>query len=455
MMFIYQLTTFVYVFGTIRLTQASISPILSLKLSDGSEVENYRKIWALIAVGSNGWINYRHQAGACHAFHVLRDHGVADENIILMMYDDIANHKENPNPGKIFNRPGGPNVYDGVKIDYSGSDVTPENFLAVLQGDANSVKGGSGRVIESTSSDRIFIYYVDHGGTGLIEFPNAILTVKDLNDALRSMHEKRKYHQILFYMEACEGGSMFKNVLPINISVYAVTSANEHESAWGCYCDGVGPHMPCLGDVFSVSWMENADVSDLRTEKLKTQVGIARKAAILSHVMEYGNVSISEQYASNFEGWKQRSRSAQLFSDPKKGLSMMPVREIPIMMLRKKLKTLRRPHEKSFIRHKIKSMLKKRGYLKKFFTRLVADLVSDRSLQERIIAQHPAALTNLHCFDDIVKAFHTTCFNFTRNSYALKFAYVLANICEQLIPTETILRFLVEHCLSIQIRNIH
>jgi legumain len=43
------------------------------------------------------------------------------------------------------------------------------------------------------------------------------LTVKALNDALKSMHRQKKYQQLVFYLEACESGSMFKDVLPKNI----------------------------------------------------------------------------------------------------------------------------------------------------------------------------------------------------------------------------------------------
>lgn len=34
------------------------------------------------------------QADVCHAYHVLKDHGVKEENIIVMMYDDIAYNEE-------------------------------------------------------------------------------------------------------------------------------------------------------------------------------------------------------------------------------------------------------------------------------------------------------------------------------------------------------------------------
>ena len=94
-----------------------------------------------------------------------------------MVFFSEAKYCRNPYPGKIFNSPNGPDVYDGVKIDYSGHDVTPENFLAVLQGNKTGVKGGTGRVLESTGNDHIFVYFTDHGGVGLIAFPFDIVSV--------------------------------------------------------------------------------------------------------------------------------------------------------------------------------------------------------------------------------------------------------------------------------------
>jgi legumain len=44
----------------------------------------------------------------------LRRGGLKDENIVVFMYDDIANNEDNPYPGKIFNKPNGPDVYHGV-----------------------------------------------------------------------------------------------------------------------------------------------------------------------------------------------------------------------------------------------------------------------------------------------------------------------------------------------------
>jgi hypothetical protein len=47
-------------------------------------------------------------------------------------------------------------VYDGVRIDYRGADVTAENFLSVLLGDAAAMAGkGSGRVVDSGPHDKV------------------------------------------------------------------------------------------------------------------------------------------------------------------------------------------------------------------------------------------------------------------------------------------------------------
>jgi len=47
-------------------------------------------------------------------------------------------------------------VYEGVRIDYRGADVTAENFLSVLLGDAAAMAGkGTGRVVDSSPHDKV------------------------------------------------------------------------------------------------------------------------------------------------------------------------------------------------------------------------------------------------------------------------------------------------------------
>jgi legumain len=51
------------------------------------------------------------------------------------------------------------------------------------------------------------------------------------------MHKEKRYDRLVFYLETCESGSMFENILPDNIGVYAMTAANASESSFGTYCE--------------------------------------------------------------------------------------------------------------------------------------------------------------------------------------------------------------------------
>uniref|UniRef100_A0A915C5K8 legumain n=1 Tax=Parascaris univalens TaxID=6257 RepID=A0A915C5K8_PARUN len=248
------------------------------------------------------------QADVCHAYHILRSHGIPEEHIITMMYDDIANNERNPYPGKIYNKPHGEELYTGVKIDYKGDDVTPQNFLAILEGNASAVTGGNKRVVRSNAHDHIFVYFSDHGASGLIAFPNEMLTAGDLNSALKRMYRRRRYDQLVFYLEACESGSMFNGILPADIGVYVITAANDHESSWGYYCDN-DMRLPCMGDQFSINWMEDSDVEQLNKESLQQQYEIVVQKTNLSHVMHYGDLSIAKEFVADFQGWEMEPQS--------------------------------------------------------------------------------------------------------------------------------------------------
>lgn len=183
--------------------------------------------WAVLVAGSKTYSNYRHQSDVFHAYHILKNKGIPPENIIVFAYDDIAKNVRNPFPGKVFNKPNGDDVYEGVVIDYKGADVTPDNFLKVITGDKESMAQiGTGKVLESTEKDNVFIYFSDHGSDGLIAFPIGYLYADVFNDAIKTMQEKKLYNKLVLYIEACHSGSMFDNVLSSNLNVFATTAAN-------------------------------------------------------------------------------------------------------------------------------------------------------------------------------------------------------------------------------------
>jgi len=267
----------------------------------------------------------------------MKAKGIPESNIILMAVDDVANDDANPFRGKLFNKPtadgvAGKDVYAGCKIDYKGGDVTPENFVKVLTGQATNA--GNGKVLKSASADNVFVNFVDHGGVGLIGFPRSVMHKRDLQDALETMKKKQMFKRLVFYLEACESGSMFEGV---NIpGMYAVTAANPYESSWGTYCmpnDKVNGHHigSCLGDEFSVHWMEDLDVENTTLETLDRQFHLDKEETSKSHVTHYSDLSFTNERVSDFVGkGAGRSLTAPIASAVDTSSSSVSVRELHV-----------------------------------------------------------------------------------------------------------------------------
>merc|ERR1712047_121004 len=231
----------------------------------------------LLVAGSNGWFNYRHQADVCHAYQIVHAHGVPDDHIIVMMYDDIAYNKENPTPGKIINHPNGTDVYHGVPKDYVCGSVRPDIFLQVLKGEKIDGAFGTGKTLNSGPKDNIFVYFADHGAKGLVAFGQDVLKATALNQAIKDMHAAKKYNKMVFYVEACESGSMFKGLLDPNLNVFATTASNATTSSFACYFDKAWKTF--LGDVYSIKWLEDSDKENIEKETLEGQYKIEKKEA--------------------------------------------------------------------------------------------------------------------------------------------------------------------------------
>lgn len=280
----------------LTLSSIFISSVTSQTTSVSQKKNQIGTNWAVLVAGSNTYSNYRHQADICHAYQILSNNGIPDEQIIVFMYDDIANNIKNPRKGELINHPQGQDVYKNVPKDYTGENCNTENFLSVLKG--NDMTGiGSGKTLKSTKNDKVFIYYADHGAVGLVAMPTGpYLYATDLIKTIQKMHDDGMYKEMVFYMEACESGSMFEK-LPTDLNVYVTTASNPSESSYACYYDS--SLQTYLGDCYSVNWMENTEnVSS--SETLEEQYESVKKLTTQSHVMQYGQLSIDKENISEF-----------------------------------------------------------------------------------------------------------------------------------------------------------
>ncbi|MED6123788.1 hypothetical protein PIB30_052726 [Stylosanthes scabra] len=424
--------------------------------------------WAVLVAGSNGYENYRHQADVCHAYHVLKNGGLKDENIIVFMYDDIANNTQNPKPGTIINKPNGPDVYKGVPKDYTGMDTNAQNFYGVLSGNRSAIKGGSGKVVDSGPNDTIFIFYSDHGAPGIVSMPvGHDVLAKDFIHVLKKKHAAKGYKKMVIYLEACEAGSMFEGILPNNINIYAITASNSSENSYAAYCPDVDQvssahagsveYDTCLGDVFSVSWLEDSEKSDRRNETLEQQYKLVRDKTLhwngsSSEVMQYGDKMISKDFLVNYIGANpttlknRRENNAYFFDAPTTFVSQ---RDATLLHLRHKVEIAPEgSNEKLEAQKRLVSELSQREQVDNNMKHIVNLLFGEKSgieaITNNVRSPGQPLVDDWDCFKNYMKSYEKHCG--TLSTYGKKYSRTFANICNAGIPREQMIAALAKTC---------
>eukprot|EP00928_Gymnodinium_smaydae_P031839 TRINITY_DN23241_c0_g2_i1.p1 TRINITY_DN23241_c0_g2~~TRINITY_DN23241_c0_g2_i1.p1 ORF type:complete len:469 (+),score=123.41 TRINITY_DN23241_c0_g2_i1:56-1408(+) len=397
--------------------------------------------WAVIAAGSSGYFNYRHQADACHAYHVLRKGGIPEQNIIVMMQDDVANSDENPFKGQLFNKPGDDavDVYKGCKIDYRGKEVTAKLFTSVITGDSSGVPS-NGKVLKSGPNDQVFLNFVDHGGVGIVAFPNGEpLHAKELSSTLKKMQEKKMFDKLVFYMEACESGSMFPD-LTADGKIFALTAANAEESSWGFYCGSdatvKGKNLnSCLGDLFSISWMEDSDLGAFTTETIEEQVKRVTKRTNKSHVMSFGDKSLLSDSIGAFElkGSPESLPPMVVASDE----NAVGVRDIPLAQAIYAWEHAKTAEDKAVALKVVDEIIAARKEDEALFHSIVESACKDVNMLHCVdhFWKQRASFKDLTCHQKLAKTVFVACPRRQGhaggwNAFSMQFSQVLVNLCE-------------------------
>jgi legumain len=434
----------------------------SKKASTSSPTTN----WAVLIAGSNGYYNYRHQADVAHAYQILTQiGGFPKDKVIVMMYNDIVNNSQNPYPGQLFNEPGGHNVYEGINIDYSGDDVTAENFLNVLQGKKESTDNKP--VLESSANDNVFVYYTDHGATGIVGMPTGDpLYADDLIAALNAMHENGMYKQLVFYLEACQSGSMFNKILPSNISVYATTAANPYESSYAYYYNTT--LATYMADEYSIRWMQDTtNFWNYEYEILLQQYINVENAVTESHPQKYGDFNFDNETIEDFQAYDDRKSMHSSYKNKKQ---TVPIRGNRLNSIQSendastfrfsrlaadsrdvKLATLRHQFEdaKSMAERRYFSDLMQIEIKQRRFVDLIAfsivKYLSGFAYESDIshLVYDTLSPTNFACLKQAYKTFEQHCFKF--DEYSLKYVQTLVNMCE-MYPSDDIFESIKDVC---------
>nr|XP_021380490.1 GPI-anchor transamidase [Lonchura striata domestica] len=185
--------------------------------------------WAVLVCTSRFWFNYRHVANTLSVYRSVKRLGIPDSHIVLMLADDMACNPRNPKPATVFSHKNMElNVYgDDVEVDYRSYEVTVENFLRVLTGRIPPSTPRSKRLLSDDRSN-ILIYMTGHGGNGFLKFQDSEeITNVELADAFEQMWQKRRYNELLFIIDTCQGASMYERFYSPNIMALASSQVGE------------------------------------------------------------------------------------------------------------------------------------------------------------------------------------------------------------------------------------
>ena len=194
--------------------------------------------YAVLVQGSNGWMNYRHEADVLNIYQMLKAGGYDDDHIILVSSDECANAAENSDRGAVRTDPDGRNLREGAVIDYKNADLTPQDICNILKGvktDKTPV------VLPADAGQNVLLFWSGHGRSVSTNGVNEMawrdelagngMTADLLSQTLQQMADQKQFRQMLVCLEPCYSANMGKALEGIP-GVLTICSAGAYEQSF-------------------------------------------------------------------------------------------------------------------------------------------------------------------------------------------------------------------------------
>eukprot|EP00762_Andalucia_godoyi_P006617 ANDGO_04960.mRNA.1 GPI-anchor transamidase len=194
--------------------------------------------YALIISTSKYWNNYRHSANALRFYKLLRERGIPDSKIVLMLSDCPACNSRNPFPGRVY--PSEPLVSNSkasreaaadvppsgaqsfytknTEIDYQGFEVTRSSILTHLFGTYGASVPPSKTLDfhlknDSSSAFNLVIFMTGHSGVGFAKLQDHEEVVDaDWAAGIHSVLSRFRNSYVLFIADTCRAASLFTSI---------------------------------------------------------------------------------------------------------------------------------------------------------------------------------------------------------------------------------------------------
>jgi len=189
------------------------------------------EFWAVIGSLSHNWENYRHQADALTMYQYIRDQGVPDDHIILLVYDDIPTDTRNKKPGEVYHTPSVEEVRKDAIPDLTGELVNKGMFLDILTGKGSQA---GDPLLKSDENSTVLIYLSSHGQPGgdiVVGDGSKYISPKELADALTEMKESGRFGQLLLVLESCFSGVIASEITTPGVVIITAAAPDETSKA--------------------------------------------------------------------------------------------------------------------------------------------------------------------------------------------------------------------------------
>ena len=196
--------------------------------------------YAVLVQGSDGFINYRHQADVLSVYQALRRGGFPDDHIILIIDRDMSSSHANPQRGTVRTTSDGPDLLGGTdalpkaEVDYDSRDLTARDIANILKGVQTST---TPVVLPQDAYANVLLYWSGHGcsrangGADEFAWRDTRAGQGFTTALLRETAAQMQFRKLLIAAEPCYGECVVQAVEGTP-GVLAMSGASAAEQSW-------------------------------------------------------------------------------------------------------------------------------------------------------------------------------------------------------------------------------
>jgi len=202
----------------------------------------------------------------------------------------------------------------------------------------------------------------------------------------------------------------------------------------------------CLGDEFSVRWMEDADASKLSLETVGQQFSKVKAAVRKSHVQEYGVRSFDSEPVGDFEGVHPRNKGQLSTMAPVASVDGDGVdsRQVEVHQAYYQVMRAETAEKRKEAEQELETVLARRHATDVMFATIASAACETAKCSSEEVLEGPIETWNMACHKASLELVVEHCGSFT--DYSLRYSRLFANLCEMGVDHQTVQRAIQKGC---------